>query len=41
MWDFVPPVGGGANGQSFSSDGVTYDAEWTYYGAYQVKGTNP
>jgi hypothetical protein len=41
VWDFLPPVNGGANGQSFSADGVTYDAEWTYYGAYQVKGTNP
>jgi hypothetical protein len=41
VWDFLPPVNGGANGQSFSSDGVTYDAEWTYYGAYQIKGTNP
>ena len=41
MWDFVPPVGGGANGQSFSNDGVTYDAEWTYYGAYLIQGTNP
>jgi len=46
VWDFVPPLGGSAtspaaNGQSFSADGVTYDAEWTYYGAYQVQGTNP
>jgi hypothetical protein len=41
VWDFLPPVNGGANGQSFSSDGVTYDAEWTYYGAYQIQGTNP
>jgi hypothetical protein len=40
VWDFVPPVGGGANGQSFNA-GLGWDAEWTYYGAYQVKGTNP
>jgi hypothetical protein len=41
VWDFLPPVGGGANGQSFTSDNVNWDAEWTFYGAYQVKGTNP
>jgi hypothetical protein len=43
VWDFVPPVGGGANGQSFNNSftGFVWDAEWTYYGAYQVKGTNP
>ena len=41
VWNFLPPVGGGANGQSFSQDGVTYDAEWNYYGAYLIQGTNP
>jgi len=37
VWDFIPPVGGGAIGQSFSADGIIYDAEW----AYQIQGTNP
>lgn len=43
VWDFVPPFGGGANGQSFNNAGTNFvwDAEWTYYGAYQIKGTNP
>ena len=40
VWDFIPPVGGGANGQSFNA-GLGWDAEWTYYGAYQIQGTNP
>lgn len=40
VWNFVPPAGGGANGQSFNS-GAGWDAEWTYYAAYQIQGTNP
>lgn len=43
VWDFVPPFGGGANGQSFNNvnTGGVWDAEWTYYAAYRVRGTNP
>jgi hypothetical protein len=42
VWDFLPPVNGGANGQSFFDPTTsTWDAEWTYYGAYQIQGTNP
>jgi hypothetical protein len=48
VWDFVPPLGGSqaspaANGQSFNNSftGFVWDAEWTYYAAYQIQGTNP
>jgi hypothetical protein len=44
VWDFIPPVGGGANGQSFigpSPSPSMWDAEWTYYAAFQIQGTNP
>ena len=43
VWSFVSPAGGGANGQSFNNTntGFTWDAEWTYYAAYEVQGTNP
>jgi hypothetical protein len=42
-WAFIPPVGGGANGQSFNNTntGFTWDAEWTYYAVYQIQGTSP
>ena len=39
-WAFVPPFGGGDNGQSFN-DGTGWGADWTLYVAYRVRGTNP
>ena len=43
-WAFVPPAGGATtNGQSFNNinTGFVWDAEWTYYAAYRIQGTNP
>jgi hypothetical protein len=45
-WAFVPPAGsatGAGFGQSFNNSGTggVYDAEWTYYAAYEVQGTSP
>ena len=40
LWAFIPPIGGGYNGQAFNT-GEGWVKAWTYYGAFRIRGTQP